>query len=139
MINVKNGDLSINDKKFIIRHNLTNEEFENSCLYKDVLREQKFSYKNYFLRRQPIGDRWFVMTLYFNDRDILEITKIAFAESPTSANTSESYQLEKKKKHDEWLISNLGKPPYKYPWGSIFSNYDSRSGFSVITIKYNVE
>ena len=57
---------------------------------------------------------------------------------PSWENWSKEEQLKKKDKHDIWLKTNIGKPPYKYSWGEISSNYDPRSGSSMITIRYNL-
>lgn len=51
-------------------------------------------------------------------------------------NWSESEEQSKKDEHDKWLLRNIGEPPYNYSWGEISSNYDPRSGSSMITIRY---
>jgi hypothetical protein len=57
-------------------------------------------------------------------------------EIPSWDNWTIEKQMEKKRKHDAWLINEIGLPPYEYYWGGISSNYDPRSGSSTITVRY---
>ena len=45
-------------------------------------------------------------------------------------------ELERKSKHDEWLRGELGKPPYRFAWGEIVSDFDPRGCASEIIISY---
>lgn len=49
---------------------------------------------------------------------------------------SVEHELERKQFHDEWLQSQLGMPPYTYPWGGLESNYDSKGCASAIIVRY---
>jgi hypothetical protein len=51
-------------------------------------------------------------------------------------------EMNRKSRHDAWLRSELGNPPYEYLWGSISSWFDEKSLSSDIIIlfgKYPVE
>lgn len=45
-------------------------------------------------------------------------------------------ELERKSRHDAWLRSELGEPPYEYPWGSIASEFDAKGCVSEIIVTY---
>lgn len=139
MFNIKNGNISLNNN-FIIKKGLTKNEFIKSTLFKDVINQQitnGFSY--FYLKPQLINNEKFIITLLFNQNDILDFLNISITKNdtvPSWNNWSESLELKKKETHDKWLEKNIGKPPYKYIWGEISSNYDPRSGSSMITISY---
>lgn len=44
--------------------------------------------------------------------------------------------MQQKKFNDKLLAKELGKPPYKYDWGTICSVCDLNGGASYILIKY---
>ena len=43
---------------------------------------------------------------------------------------------QKFKGHDEWLRLELGEPPYRFPWGQLESNFDSKGCASAIIVSY---
>jgi len=49
---------------------------------------------------------------------------------------SEEHELERKRVHDVWLRQELGEPPYRFPWGQLESNYDSKGCASAIIVNY---
>lgn len=44
--------------------------------------------------------------------------------------------MEQKKFNDKFLTKELGRPPYKYDWGTIYSVCDLKGGAGYISIKY---
>lgn len=46
------------------------------------------------------------------------------------------FEFERKAKHDAWLRAELGKPPYRYAWGQIASEFDEKGFASEIIITY---
>ncbi len=140
-MNIKNGDLAIQDKSFTIGRGLIKTDFVQSKLYDEVINEKSYGFTFYNLNSQLISNEWFDITLYFNNKDILNLVNISLSNEGDIAswnNWSENEQIKKKDMHDKWLKKNIGNPPYKYDWGEISSSYDPRSGSSMITIKYNV-
>ncbi len=140
MIDLVNGGLALDRNSLIIRKGLTKNEFEKSSLIDEVLNHQSYGFTSYYIRPQLIGNTFFVIVLYFNPQDILDFVNLSLTDSdrvPSWDDWSESRAKQKKEEHDEWLLRNIGKPPYKFPWGEISSTYDPRSGSSKITIKYN--
>jgi hypothetical protein len=49
---------------------------------------------------------------------------------------TEELELDRKRLHDEWLVRELGDPPYQYPWGELTSEYDSKGCASDIILNY---
>ena len=141
MINIKSGSITINGKNFVIRRGLTKDEFIKSTLFGEVLNQQVYSFTNYYLKPQLIGKDNFILVLYFNPNNIIDSVDLSLSRDeniPSWNNWSEGEELKKKDEHDKWLERKIGKPPYKYSWGEISSNYDPRSGSSMITIRYSV-
>jgi hypothetical protein len=140
MIDIKSGNILLNGNSFIIKKGLKKDEFIKSNLIGDVLSQQASIYTYYFLKPQLIGSESFTVVLYFNQNDLIEFMNISLSNNGNMLswdNWSEKEELKKKDEHDKWLERNIGKPPYKYLWGEISSNYDPRSGSSMITIRYN--
>jgi len=49
---------------------------------------------------------------------------------------SVEHELERKQLHDDWLQRELGDPPYRFPWGHLESNFDSKGCASAIIVTY---
>lgn len=49
---------------------------------------------------------------------------------------SEQYEFQRMKEHDRLLENLIGHTSCKYTWGEITSDYEPRSGSSMITIRY---
>ena len=140
MIDIKNGNILLNDNSFIIKKGLTKAEFLKSNLAEDILNQQVSVFTNYYLKPQLIGDEKFTVALYFDQNDLiafLYISLLSDGNIPSWNNWSESEELKRKDEHDKWLLRKIGDPPYKYLWGEISSIYDVRSGSSIIIIRYN--
>ena len=45
-------------------------------------------------------------------------------------------ELERKRVHDSWLAAAIGMPPYRYAWGRLESDYDSKGCASSIIVSY---
>lgn len=74
---------------------------------------------------------------YFKD-DRLKHVDFGFR-MPTDSNnewTSEGEKL-RQAKHDAWLRTELGEPPYKFNWGAVESSIDVKTGDSSIFVTYS--
>jgi hypothetical protein len=49
---------------------------------------------------------------------------------------TEENELARKEIHDAWLLREIGRPPYEYPWGAITSEYDAKGCVSEIIVTY---
>lgn len=82
-------------------------------------------------------DSWIVV-VYFKDEH-MESVHLSINDSKYGTgweNWSEEKELERKKAHDRWLRSNGLVPGMQYSWGSVWSDYDPKSGSSMIVIRY---
>ena len=50
---------------------------------------------------------------------------------------SEKKELERKQANDQWLTDGGLIPGKNYSWGSVWSEYDPKSGSSMIVIRYS--
>ncbi len=139
MINIQNGCIEMANINFSIKKNLTEEEFIKSNLFCDVLNKEDYGYTRYYIKPQIICNAKFVISLTFNPDGVLDMTSLGLQMNdsiPSWESWSENSEMQKKELSDKWLEKNIGKPPYTYQWGAIFSSYDPRSGSSSITIVY---
>lgn len=76
-------------------------------------------------------------TLLFKD-ERLENLAWAFAmPDETEVDWSEESEMRRKKCHEEWLLKELGKPPYRFKWGEVVSEYDAKGVSSAIMLVYD--
>jgi hypothetical protein len=138
-MNLIEGEISLADSNTTIKKGFQKSEFEKSNLRSQVLDYQEYGYTRYYIRPQQIDNDEFIIVLLFNPEGAIEFVELVLTKNgavPTWENYSKDNELKKKDKHDKWLKRKIGNPPYKYSWGEISSNYDPRSGSSMITIKY---
>lgn len=50
---------------------------------------------------------------------------------------SEDSEMQRQRLHDAWLLRELGKPPYRFDWGEIVSEYDAKAVSSAIIVAYD--
>jgi hypothetical protein len=75
-------------------------------------------------------------TLLFKDEH-LEYLAWGFAlPGETASDWSEESEMRRKQLHEEWLFKELGRPPYRFDWGSIVSEYDAKGVSSAIILTY---
>lgn len=70
-----------------------------------------------------------------NDR-LHQLSLMLRLPSDDTGGWSDKAERERQALHDEWLKSELGKPPYRYAWGRVESSIDPRDGFSDIMLLY---
>lgn len=75
-------------------------------------------------------------SLIFKDDRLIQVTATMDLASEETEEWSESSELRRKSQHDAWLRSELGNPPYRYLWGSVDSEFDSKSCSSDIVITF---
>jgi len=76
-------------------------------------------------------------TLLFNE-DRLENVAWAFVmPNETENDWSEEFEMQRKTRHEDWLLKELGKPPYRFEWGEVASEYDAKGVSSAIMIVYD--
>jgi hypothetical protein len=70
-----------------------------------------------------------------NDR-LNEVSLLFDLPSEDGRQWTEELELERKKIHDQWLLAELGKPPYRYSWGEVVSSFDPKGCVSDIILRY---
>lgn len=128
MIDISTGSIDIGE--ITLSPTLTVDQFKNSGLYNGASLERIYTLKG----TKNISNKNFIVSIYFLNSYLKEIH--LYDTEDNSEDWSESNELDKKKRQDEWLKSLLGKGAYKYPWGVIESLFDPKGGFSSIIIRY---
>lgn len=81
-------------------------------------------------------DEAFVASVVFHGSNLCEIRLMKAArDEPDSPWTEEGERL-RRLAHDRWLERQIGKAPYRFPWGTVESVYDDRANCSVIIVRY---
>ena len=77
-----------------------------------------------------------VGTIFFKGERLDRVFLLMEIPSDKGKEWTEQLELERKAKHDSWLRSELGRPPYDYAWGNVTSDYDPRGCVSEIIVTY---
>ncbi len=129
----------INISNIVLHNDVKLEEFIN--LYsQDIEQECKGGegFLNYLLKPKKCKDKYVILRVYFQNH-LLDMVQLAFSEKnefPKWSDYSDKKLLKDKKANDKILFKLLGKPPYEYEWGEIYSICDRRSGSSHIIIRF---
>lgn len=75
-------------------------------------------------------------TIFFKGDRMDRVFLLMSIPSDAKGTWSEELELERKAKHDSWLRTELGEPPYEYAWGTVTSDYDPRGCVSEIIVTY---
>jgi hypothetical protein len=75
-------------------------------------------------------------TLLFNDNRLENLAWAFVMPNETEEDWSEELEIQRKKCHEEWLLEKLGKPPYRFAWGDVASEYDAKGVSSAIMLAY---
>ena len=75
-------------------------------------------------------------TILFNDGVLDRVLLAMSTPSDETEEWSELVEHQRKERHDSWLRAELGEPPYRYRWGGVESEYDSKGCASEIIVVY---
>ena len=75
-------------------------------------------------------------TAFFKDDRLRKIFFAFSVSSDDSKDWVEDREEQRKAKHDAWLSTALGEPPYLYAWGRVESDFDPRAWASEILVTY---
>jgi hypothetical protein len=126
-------DGSIEFQRGTIRRELDRESFLATELGRDA-------------RRELISEIWWHLhikpepgiaakVLYKGDK-LDRVFLLMEIPSDDSGEWTLELELLRKEVHDKWLRSELGKPPYQYPWGVVVSEVDYKGVASEIIVAY---
>jgi hypothetical protein len=136
MIDPGSGAIRFEDPKWNIDPALTRSQF----LASDAGRRAAVHVRNephcsWALRDVQRARCAFHVALFFQG-ERLEMVQLVGDEPPFSweSQSDETEQI-RKKGHDAWLAASLGAQR-RFPWGEVWSEYDPRSGFSSVIVRY---
>jgi hypothetical protein len=75
-------------------------------------------------------------TVLFDGDDIDRIFLAMRMDSDDSDEWTVEREFERKAKHEQWLRKELGRAPYRYPWGRVVSEFDPKGLASEIIVVY---
>jgi hypothetical protein len=78
------------------------------------------------------------VALFFHGESLrwISIMDLSPAFGTSWSDLSEEKELLRKSAHDHWLAAS-GAPPGQHPWARVWSEYEPRSGYSSIAIRYD--
>lgn len=133
MIDKVNGSIIL-DNGNIINNNMTIESFmEDTTLYKGEGVRQCYTLKD----SHYIDGKGFLITLYFDNGKLKEVHLSEVIVGLSWNDWTEDIEFDKKRSHDNWLLSILGKGPYRFLWGQIESVFDKKGCLSSIIVRYS--
>jgi hypothetical protein len=104
------------------------------------------AHRSYLLPKTTLNGRTFTPSAYFTDGR-LDSVHLTWADPNIKGGSPwEDFSFERERSianaDAAWLTSSMGEPnaaraTYLFDWGSIWSGFDERSGFSSVVIRYN--
>lgn len=132
MINVKDGSVSF-DGGLLIKKNMRLDEIKST----DIKSIDEYGYTSVLLTPKSVDGEQLIVRLYFNLNKQLEGVSLVLKNDFSDWS---KWSLEQELKLDErqknWLLNQIGSPPYTYKWGTIWAGYDPKSASSSIYINY---
>jgi hypothetical protein len=139
MLDAETGRLAFRSPGASIGPELTRTEFLASPLAegaRTIVANEP--YHSWQLRGEYASGLSFLVALYFRGEELAMIS-LADADPTFGAGDwsqwSEEKEQARKQSHDRWLNAHLGERR-DFPWGKVFSEYDSKSGASTIGVCY---
>lgn len=132
------GYLEISNIK--VHKNMKREFF--AAGYKELIAQEckcGNEFVNYLIKPQKCDDKYCILRVYFQSENIYGVEiffndKCQFLEW---SDCNKKHVMQQKKFNDKILAEKLGKPPYKYNWGTISSVCDLKGGAGYISIRYD--
>ena len=103
-------------------------------------------HRSYLLPRVTLGGRTFTPTVYFRGQSLTAVQLSWFDPDTRGGSVWEDYSFEREHAiaaaDASWLArylggSGLSTETYRFAWGSIWSGFDEKGGFSSIIISYS--
>ncbi|MCP3921655.1 MAG: hypothetical protein GY714_03625 [Desulfobacterales bacterium] len=137
---MKDGIIQLEGEAFKITSSLKENDFLNSGIgQKAILSVKNEGYSSYTFGPYKIKSDNFYFLLIFYSGEIhsvyMELSDLN-DKIDYGADDKESALIKANKIHENWLLSNLGLPPYFYSWGSIDSAYDKKGWSAFIVLSY---
>ncbi|WP_040948953.1 hypothetical protein [Gorillibacterium massiliense] len=154
MINLLTGSIGISNSDIVIDKDLTKEKFENTLFFKEHLlsvEDMKTGYVWYRTNSIKFEEILIKLSFCFYYEELYLITFRIQDDLNIEidwSNWNKEKELELKRIHDKLLLKAFNREPdnniedpiyrttYNFIWGSIESSFDSRSGSSLIAMRY---
>ena len=139
MINPNTGNIEFSEPPVSIKPSLSLSAFLSSPLgitARLILKNGPWSTFSVFAK--SCGQD-FAVTLIFSNNMLLEAHIAMCWDGDSWKIWSEKSEHEKKLRHDSLLAEDIGTPPYNFPWGSVDSIVDPKTGGSSILVHYRSE
>jgi|GEM_PF-3807756 len=136
LIDLATGSLQLPTVSLPVTPTLTHDEFIRNSTEHAVLIDNA-TWISYTLPQQSLANTQFAVVLCFtNDRvESIELSHVFPNRDESWSNWSKEAELERKAIHDKWLVGR-GLTQDTYDWGSVYSEFDAKSGASVIIFRY---
>lgn len=132
MINIIDGSITF-DSGLVLRKHMQLTEVES----KHIKTKDEYGYVSLLLMPQSVECTSFTVRVYFNDMHQLVGLNLVLNSYPIDwGNWSIETEVKRDVEQKEWLLKSIGKPPYKYSWGTVSAEYDQKSAMSSIYINY---
>ena len=137
LIDLTTGAITLSTVDSPVGPTLTREEFLRYSTGHSVLIENA-PWVSYTLPQQSLADAQFAVVVYFKHERIesVELAHVFPDRDESWADWSKTTEMERKAFHDEWL-NNRGVTQDTYDWGTVYSDFDAKSGASVIVFRYS--
>ncbi|NPC91997.1 hypothetical protein HOO54_07160 [Bacillus sp. WMMC1349] len=132
MIDKITGSVILENGSIVLNSKMSLEIFMTTSLYKGGTIDNNYLLKD----TQEINGKSFSLTVFFNNGKLKEVHLSEIMNGLSWDNWTENIEMEKKKSHDQWLLSVLGKEPYHYSWGHVASIFDKKGCISLIILRY---
>jgi hypothetical protein len=142
MIDVATGNISIQNADIAIGPSLTRDDFLASALGRNapinVENVPNCSY-NVSIPARKLMMLPASLTIYFYHNQLESLSIVATDDRFNTSwdDWSETKELERKRFHDQWLADTAGAANAHFPWGQLSSDYDAKSGFSAVHLRYS--
>jgi hypothetical protein len=142
MIDATTGGISIRNVEVVIGPSLTRATF----LASSIGQHSQISVENEpycsFNANIPACDLMSLpacLTLFFYHQQLDSVSIVASDErfGASWSDWSETKEFERKRFHDQWLTDTIGTTNTHLSWGKLSSNFDAKSGFSSIHVRYS--
>jgi len=133
MIDKITGSIILDNENTVLNSRMSAEIFMTTSLYKGGSIDTKYLLKDV----QKISGKTFLITLFFYNGKLKEVHLSEVINGLSWDNWTEDVEIAKKKSHDQWLLTFLGKEPYDYSWGHVESIFDKKGCVSSIILRYN--
>lgn len=139
VIDCKKGWLNFD--KIIIRPRMLYVELIRNISKEDIWTCEISETINVLLKPFKFGNYIFLIRLYFcgenHQLKYMHIATLEKDENMTWENWDNNKEIERKKRNEKWLMSEIDRINCQCEWGTIRSVYNSLEGSSYIIVQYN--